>query len=156
MTKQHLSGTGGRGRLCSLPPWMSLYCSRISSFGFRHSASATHPQREIAFHRSRQRLIGKDGNQIHLVLAQAFEQILAELGKYFEVAVTNGSGIEQQGVLDILQVLKARPAGEGEINLVAVPHLEDDDLVSLLAQHTDGLEEGGCIIKAVRDEQEQA
>ena len=88
--------------------------------------------------------------------AQTFGEVLAELGQHFQIALTNRGRIEHEEILALLKILKAGPAREREVDLVAVEELEGHQLVALFAQHTHGFQQRGHVIEQVRDQDDQA
>lgn len=101
-------------------------------------------------------LVGGELEEIDLVFAEALGDLLAEFGEDFEVAVADGGGVEGDVVFGVLEVFEAGEAGEGELQLVAVPELEDDDFLSLMAEDADSFEEGGGVVEEVGDEDDEA
>jgi hypothetical protein len=101
-------------------------------------------------------LVGGELEEVDLVFAEAFGDLLAEFGEDFEVAVADGGGVEGDVVFGVFEVFEAGEAGEGELQLVAVPELEDDDFLALVAEDANGFEEGGGVVEEVGDEDDEA
>ncbi len=89
------------------------------------------------------------------MLAEAVLQLLGEVLLNFHVALTDGGGVEEEEVVVVFEVFKARPVAEGEVDLVAVPELEGDDFMPLFAQDADGFEQSGGIVEKVADDDEE-
>lgn len=164
-----LSHVGSEGRL-TVREWVwptlrihSLtVAARFRPFSFTHSAPATRtegrspapPQRQVLRQGLRVGLVGDHGHEVDAVPAASFGEVgpvAVEVGEVRGAQVRGVDGVEA----GVFHGVEAGPGAEGEVELVAVVDLEDDHLVAGVAEVGEASHQGGDVVEAVADEDDE-
>src|SRR5207302_1187255 len=97
-------------------------------------------------------LVGDEWHQVDLVATASAEKLSAEFLEVLEVSFTKQHGVEQVLHAGGFQRVELGPLLKRELQLIAVPDLEDQDFVMRMAEVGERLQQRRNIAKAVGDD----
>ncbi|MES2572681.1 MAG: hypothetical protein V4710_21840, partial [Verrucomicrobiota bacterium] len=123
--------------------------------GFLAFSPSLHPPAEISGKGIGVRLIGDERHQVDLVAAAAEGEVVAEFIEVGEIGFPQLDRVEQVPDVALFQAIELGPVLERKFELIAIPDLEDEDLMMGMPEMGERLEQGRDIAETIRNDHKQ-